>query len=332
MTRVPLCGTELTTTALGFGCANLMGRLTRRESLRLLNAAFDSGVRHFDTAPLYGYGEAESVLGDMLKSCRSHVTVATKFGIAPPKRSAGLSAAKSAARAMVTAFPQLRRQIRRRAERMTRKSSFTVNECRQSLHDSLRKLRTDYIDVWLLHEVAPEQMTVELIDFLENTKRQGLIREYGTATTPRNTIAIRSGWLASGRIVQIPNSVFENTLEAFPNRDITAIITHSALGAGYRVLTEKMRSDRELRSAWSRELGIDCGDLSQVGTLLLAAAMKENSTGVVLFSSLHEEKIHQNGRLLSEAKLSERQLLAVKWLVLDFLGSATITEGRRTAT
>jgi hypothetical protein len=59
--------------------------------------------------------------------------------------------------------------------------------------------------------------------------------------------------------------------------------------------------------------------------------MKENSTGVVLFSSLHEEKIHQNGRLLSEAKFSERQLLAVKWLVLDFLGSATTTEGRRTA-
>lgn len=329
--QVSLFGTELTTTPLGFGCANLMGRLTRRESLRLLDAAFDSGVRYFDTAPVYGYGEAESALGDLLKGCRSHVTVATKFGITPPKRSVALSAAKFAARVVVTVFPQLRGQIRRRAEQTTQKSSFTVSECRQSLQKSLRELRTDYIDVLLMHEVAPEQITAELIDFLENVKGQGLIREYGTATTTGNTVAIRSQGLPSGKIVQMPNSVFENTLEVLPGRGTTGIITHSPLGAGFRGLAEKLRSDQELRDVWSRELGFDCGDLSKVGTLLLAAAMKENSNGVVLFSSLGEEKIHQNAALLSGTKFSERQLLAAKWLVLEFLGQATPMESRRAA-
>jgi D-threo-aldose 1-dehydrogenase len=326
--QVSLFGTQLRTTPLGFGCANLMGRLTRRESLRLLDAAFDSGIRHFDTAPLYGYGEAESVLGDLLKSSRSRVTIATKCGIRPPKRSARLSAAKSAARAVVNVFPQLRTQIRRRAEQMTQKSSFSVNECWQSLQSSLRELRTDYIDVLLMHEVVAEQITPELTDFLENAKKQGLIREYGTATTAEHTIAIRSQALPSGKIVQVPNSILENTLEAFPNRCCTAIITHSPLGAQFRTLAARMRSDRDLRDAWSRELDFDCGDPSQVGTLLLAAAMKENSNGVVLFSSLHEEKIHQNAALLGEARFSERQLLAAKWLALESVGRATTTESR----
>jgi D-threo-aldose 1-dehydrogenase len=329
--QVSLFGTNLTSTPLGFGCSNLMGRLTRRESLRLLDAALDSGIRHFDTAPLYGYGESESVLGDLLRRCRSRVTVATKFGIAPPKRSAGLSAAKSAARAVVTVFPQLRARVRRRAQRMTQKSSFDVSECRQSLQNSLRELRTEYIDAFLMHEVAPDQITAELIDFLENAKGQGLIREYGTATTVANTMAIRSQGLPSGSIGQIPNSVLENTLDSFPSRDSSAIITHSPLGAGFKPLAEKLCSDRKLRDEWSRELSFDCSDVSEVGTLLLAAAMKENPNGVVLFSSLHEEKIHQNAALLDGPKFSEQQLVAAKWLVREFLGQATAVKSRYAA-
>jgi D-threo-aldose 1-dehydrogenase len=325
--QVSLFGTQLTTTPLGFGCANLMGRLTRRESLRLLDAAFDSGIRHFDTAPLYGFGEAESVLGDLLKSCRSRVTVATKFGITPPKRSAGLAAAKSAARAVVTVFPGLRGQIRQRADQMTRRNAFHVDDCRRSLQNSLRELRTDYIDILLMHEVAPEQITAELIDFLENAKGQGLIREYGTATTIANTRAIRSQELPSGKIAQIPNGVLEDTLDAFPDRDSTALITHSPLGTQFKTLTEKMRSDRKVRDLWTRELGFDCGNFSQVGTLLLAAAMKENSNGVVLFSSRSEETIHQNASLLSGGEFSERQLLAAKWLAMESLGQ-TAAENR----
>jgi D-threo-aldose 1-dehydrogenase len=327
--RVSLFGTEVTTTPLGFGCASLMGRLTRRQSLRLLDAAFDSGIRHFDTAPLYGYGEAESVLGDLLKRSRSRVTIATKCGITPPKRSAALSVAKSASRALVAVFPQLRRHIRRRAEQMTHKGSFSVNECRRSLQNSLRELRTDYIDVLLMHEVAPEQITPELIDFLEEVKKRGLIREYGTATTVEHTTSIRSERLASGTIVQVPHCILENSLEAFSLRSSAAVITHSPLGAQFRTLVGKMRSNPALCNLWSRELGIHCGDPSQVGTLLLAAAMKENSTGIVLFSSVHEEKINQNAALLSEARFSEGQLLAAKWMVLESMGKAECRHAAR---
>ena len=99
---------------LGFGCSMLMSRLNRADSLRLLNRAYDAGIRHFDTARLYGYGEAESVLGDFLKERRATVTVATKVGILPPKRTVLLTLAKAAARKIVAVSPALRARFRAR--------------------------------------------------------------------------------------------------------------------------------------------------------------------------------------------------------------------------
>ena len=66
MRRVELPGSELRLSRLGFGTAGLMARLGRRESVRLVEIAHDSGITHFDTARAYGYGEAESALGDFL--------------------------------------------------------------------------------------------------------------------------------------------------------------------------------------------------------------------------------------------------------------------------
>ena len=311
------------TTRLGFGCANLMGRVSRRESLRILDVAFDSGIRHFDTAPLYGFGEAESALGDLLKRYRDRVTVATKFGITPPKRSAVLTATKSAARAIVAVFPRLRRQVRRRADRMIEKGCFTVDKCRQSLHNSLRELRVDYVDVLLMHEVSADQITPGLVDFLEDARRRGLIRSFGTATTAQSTLLIRSRDLAVGEIAQFPNSVFENVLDEFPRRNTASIITHSSLGVRFQALAARLQSDRGLRHTWSRDLGFDCADLSKIGALILFAAMRDNSNGTVLFSSRNEKNICQNAALMRERIFSDWQLLSVKSLVTDFVQQLT---------
>ena len=72
------------TSRLGYGTTSLMAVDGGRERLHLLECAFDSGIRHFDTAPYYGYGEAERVLGEFLFEKRDQVTVTTKFGIQPP--------------------------------------------------------------------------------------------------------------------------------------------------------------------------------------------------------------------------------------------------------
>src|SRR5882757_1313079 len=88
MQTIPLADTNRQTTRLGFGCGSLMGATNRRDSLKLLETAYEAGIRHFDVAPMYGYGEAETCLGEFLQHHRGQITVTTKYGIAPPKTSA----------------------------------------------------------------------------------------------------------------------------------------------------------------------------------------------------------------------------------------------------
>jgi hypothetical protein len=69
---------------LGFGTSGVMGAaLTTSGRLKLLDTAWDAGIRHFDTAPLYGFGEAESLLGPFLRRRRDTITITTKFGLLP---------------------------------------------------------------------------------------------------------------------------------------------------------------------------------------------------------------------------------------------------------
>ena len=66
MDTINLGTTGKTTTRLGYGCSSLMGGMSHKESLAALEAAFDVGIRHFDVAPMYGYGQAEGCLGEFL--------------------------------------------------------------------------------------------------------------------------------------------------------------------------------------------------------------------------------------------------------------------------
>ncbi len=113
METIELGTTGRTTTRLGYGCSSLMGGMNRSESLAALEAAFDAGIRHFDVAPMYGFGEAESCLGEFLGRHRADVTVTTKYGI-PPARNQGLiGVARSIARPLVKALPGLKRGLSR---------------------------------------------------------------------------------------------------------------------------------------------------------------------------------------------------------------------------
>ena len=81
---------DIETPTVGFGCGSLTGS-GPSNPIRVLETAFDAGVRHFDTARYYGYGEGEGILGRFLKGRRSEVTITTKFGIEPPRRTARLN-------------------------------------------------------------------------------------------------------------------------------------------------------------------------------------------------------------------------------------------------
>src|SRR5687768_13774049 len=66
---------------LGFGCSSLTSIKSHQSALKILDAAYRLGVSHFDTAPLYGQGYSEKILGCFIKKKREGVSITTKFGL-----------------------------------------------------------------------------------------------------------------------------------------------------------------------------------------------------------------------------------------------------------
>lgn len=247
-----------------FGCGSLMARLGRTNSLALLHEAAEGGVTHFDVARSYGYGEAESVVGDFLTGRRDRFTLTTKFGIAPPTIASG-AVMKRIARGAANAMPALRPLMRRAASGMVRAGRFDSTAAEASVRESLRQLRTDYVDVLLMHEPSPEEArSEEMQAFLEACLARGMARVVG--------VALKAGEAApaNAMVVQAPWDVLrgESRVAGGAGFSIGHSVLSGAAGSGNR-------SDRSC-------------------TTLLAAALAQNPNGAIIFTSRSRERVRAN--------------------------------------
>jgi D-threo-aldose 1-dehydrogenase len=289
------------TSEIGFGCALLMGSVPRDRSLRLLATAHDHGVRHFDTARLCGHGWSEDVLGEFLRGRRDRVTVATKFGLEPPSIPGPVARLRSMARAAVDAVsPRLRAAAGRGARRLVRRGAFGVADARGSLERSLRLLRTDRIDLWLLHDCTLEDLTDgALEDFLEAERRRGTIVAFGVATSAEETARLLVARPGLAGIVQVADDPFapvSPALRAAAARPVE-VVQHSVL----RPLLDglgRLDGDTVARGALAAA-GLDPADSTRFAALALAAARRINPRGVTLVSSTRPD--HLGGLLRAAA-------------------------------
>jgi D-threo-aldose 1-dehydrogenase len=181
--EVELGGSGVRTSALGLGTAGFGARLTERARRRLLDAAFAAGIRHLDSAPLYGDGTAEASVGRFLRGKRDDVTVAAKVGLLPPPGGR---------------LAPLARRVGARARRIG------PGEARASLERTLRALHTDRVDVLLLHECrADDPRLDDWRGFLEDAVAAGLARTTGIATDPVETARLLGGDGAFPQVVQV---------------------------------------------------------------------------------------------------------------------------------
>jgi aryl-alcohol dehydrogenase-like predicted oxidoreductase len=119
------------------------------EALRIVDRSLAAGCNFFDTAPGYGYGRSEDLLGQALDGVRQEVIICTKFGYTPE----GVE-------------------------------NFSADNIRPILEGSLRRLRTDYVDILLLHNPPRELMDgreAPHYQELEKLKAEGKLREYGVS-------------------------------------------------------------------------------------------------------------------------------------------------------
>ena len=306
----------LKTPALGFGCSSLTGT-SRSNADRVLQAAFDAGIRHFDVARYYGYGEAERILGTFLKGRRSEVTITSKFGIEPPRRTAAFGLALNIGRQVVRLLPAVRGVLQRRAQSGVRSNAFNVREAQLNLETSLRELRTDHIDFYLLHDYsAGDQQPDELLAFLEDSVRSGKIGSFGIGTSFESVLKTLERQPRLCSVLQFQNSVLRPNIERLPSSTACRlVITHGALGDSYRLVLKFLKARRDLAKRWAAEIECDCLDENTLSSLMLNYAVNANPEGLVLFSSRDPARVTKNAKAILESHFALARTMAFRKLV-----------------
>ena len=159
-------GIKVSQLCLGAMMFGAWGNPDHEESIRIINAAIDAGINFIDTADMYSAGESEEIVGKALAGRRDNVILATKVHGA------------------MSFDPNEQGNSRR----------WIIREC----ENSLRRLGTDYIDLYQIHRPDPEMDVDETLAGLTDLIRQGKVRYAGSSTFPASSI-VEAQWTAERR-------------------------------------------------------------------------------------------------------------------------------------
>ena len=143
----------LTVSVVGLGCNNFGGRLDLAATRRVVDAALEAGITLLDTADIYGQSKSEEFLGEALKGRRDQVVLATKFGHQSYDMGYGAAAGSKGGRGYI----------------------------RRAVEGSLRRLQTDYIDLYQMHTPDPGVPISETLSALDDLVREGKVRYLGNS-------------------------------------------------------------------------------------------------------------------------------------------------------
>src|SRR5271165_1809765 len=214
MVEVP--GTELRVSRVALGTwamgGWMWGGTDRRDAVATIRAALRQGINLIDTAPVYGFGVSEEIIGDALAGMRKLAVITTKTGL--EWRDGKIY--RNASRARIL----------------------------QEVDDSLRRLRTDYIDIYLVHWPDPLVPVEETAEAMRSLYEQGKIRAIGVSNFSV-VQASRFRSVAPVHVMEPPYNLFERAIESqiLPYCRANEIVTlgYGALCRG--LLSGRMRPD-----------------------------------------------------------------------------------------
>jgi aryl-alcohol dehydrogenase-like predicted oxidoreductase len=175
--------TNLNVSEFGLGCARIGGLFSRDPTyfVDLLSAAFDAGINFFDTSDIYSQGESEKLLAQAFRHRRDQVVIASKGGYVLPSQRRIAARLKPFVRPAIRLLGLSRHQLPG-AVRGALAQDFSPAYLRRAVEASLRRLGTDYLDLYQLHSPPTDVVEPgEWLQALETLKQQGKIRYYGVS-------------------------------------------------------------------------------------------------------------------------------------------------------
>lgn len=239
---------------------------------KIIQLALDNGISYFDTADLYDKGENEKIVGKALKNNRHDIILASKVGNRLNKTGDGW------------AWDPSKKWIK------------------EAVHESLKRLQTDYIDVYQLHGGTMDDDVDEVIETMESLKKDGLIREYGISSIRPNVI---ERFLSKSNAVSVMMQYSlldrrpEEWLSLLKNNS-TTLLSRGTLAKGLLTaegLTRANRTDEYL-SYNQQELLEVINELDALDAPLSSIAqhyvLQQNVTGSIILGASNEKQLSES--------------------------------------
>lgn len=291
MNKRKLGNSDLWVTELGLGCMSIG---TKEKTAReIIETALDEGINYFDTADLYDFGENEKIVGAALKEVREKVFIATKVGNSWKSDRTGWSWDPS------------------------------KSYIKEAVKQSLKRLNTDYIDLYQLHGGTIEDSIDETIEAFEELKSEGFIHYYGISSIRPNVIReyVKKSHLVS---VMMQYSILDRRPEeeVFPllHEHGISVVTRGPLAKG--LLSDKMLekvsqkgyqdySQKELLDvlpALKDKLAAD----RSFTEIALQYNLAHPAIATVIAGASSPEQVRSNARSVRSQPLTEEEITIIK--------------------
>lgn len=299
MEKRQLGNSDLWVSRMGLGCMSLGTNSDHAE--KIIQAALDQGINYFDTADLYDYGVNEEIIGKVLSPIRDQVIIATKVGNRWNDQKDGWHWDPSKA------------------------------YIKNAVKNSLKRLQTDYIDLYQLHGGTIDDPSEETIEAFEELQQEGLIRYYGISSIRPNVIklfaeksSIVSNMMQYSLLDRRPEELFP-----FLEEEKISVVTRGSVAKG-------LLSDKVLERLDSEELeGYLNYTAAEVRELIKSIQAKLFSTGRTMneialqYNLAHEavaavvtgassvEQVKDNARAVKATPLHKEEIEYLKWITKE---------------
>jgi aryl-alcohol dehydrogenase-like predicted oxidoreductase len=288
-----LGSSDLYVSELGLGCMSI--GTEEKTARKIIEASLEEGINYFDTADLYDLGENEKIVGNVLKEVRENVIIATKVGNRWNQDKKGWSWDPS--------------------------KSYIKEEVKQSL----KRLGTDYIDLYQLHGGTIDDSIEETIEAFEELKDEGYIRYYGISSIRPNVIR---EYVKKSSIVSVMMQY--SILDRRPEEEALPLLQEQGISVVTRgPLAKGLLSDKMLEKVSDKGYqDYSFNELNEILPLLKEKVAHTRSfTGVALQYNLAHpavasvvtgasspEQVRNNAKAVRSQPLSEEEVSIIKEL------------------